>query len=296
VDLGIVSDAGKFIAAFLDRLHARQIEISKHESWLNTIQTLKSHPSPYTSNPAVQPDGRLHPYHALRTLYTSLPASSIVIIDGGESGVWASSLLELARPATGIVSTGYLGFLGNGWGYSLGAAVACPDRQIVNIHGDGSAGFHIQELDTFARHGLSVLTVVVNNNFWGMSVAGQDLIYSTDEPSRPVVKLSESCRYDLVARGFGVPSALATSLEEIQNAVRDLPHPSAPTTSGQGGHGPGLINILVSRDPVTETTKGMVGKTEDKDVIVVPYYDNVPRPYYREDLERLKLGGKEENK
>jgi len=43
-----------------------------------------------------------------------------------------------------------------------------------------------------------------------------------------------------------------------------------------------LLNAVVSKDPVTGTTKAMVGKTTDKDWIVVPYYDNVPRPYYRQ--------------
>lgn len=51
----------------------------------------------------------------------------------------------------------------------------------------------------------------------------------------------------------------------------------------------GLINLLVSTKPVTNATKGMVGKPENgqgEDLIVVPYYDNVPRAYYNEDLEK----------
>ncbi|KAJ9617040.1 hypothetical protein H2200_000761 [Cladophialophora chaetospira] len=280
VDLGIVSDSGKLIAGVLAKLEGEKTSIDKHESWLEDIQAIKNLPSQYAKDEPVRPDGRLHPYFAMKAIMTSLPPDSVVIIDGGECGVWAAALLELARPATGIVSTGYLGFLGNGWGYSLGAALACPDKLVVNIHGDGSAGFHIQELDTYARHNLNVLSIVFNNNFWGMSVAGQDLIYSTDESTRPVVALSESCRYDIVAQGFNNRAALAKdSIEDVEKAVKDL---------GDGSKGPGLINVLVSRDPVTEVTKGMVGKTEDPDWIVVPYYDNVPRPYYREDLDKEK--------
>lgn len=280
VDLGIVSDSNKFITALLAKLTTS--EISKHDSWMQDIHTLKNLPSQYEKDNPIRPDGRLHPYLAMRAIMSSLPPSSIVIIDGGECGVWAASLLEVARPATGIVSTGYLGFLGNGWGYSLGAALACPDKLIVNIHGDGSAGFHIQELDTYARHGLNVLTVVFNNNFWGMSVAGQDIMYATDEPARPVVGLSESCRYDLVAQGFNARGMLASkSIDEVSQGVKDL--------GGAGKHGPSLLNVLVSRDPVTETTKSMVGKTDNHDYIVVPYYDNIERTYYREDLEKLKL-------
>jgi hypothetical protein len=52
-----------------------------------------------------------------------------------------------------------------------------------------------------------------------------------------------------------------------------------------------LINLIISTQPVTHTTKGMVGKPEAgaagaENVIIVPYYDNVPRAYYKEDLEK----------
>lgn len=271
VDLGIVSDATKFITAFVDKLQSNAI--SKRDAWLQDIHALKTMKSMYANDEVKRADGRLHPYFAMKTIFENLPEGSIVIVDGGETGCWAMDLIEVARPATAVVATGYLGFLGNGWGYSLGAAAAAPGRLVVNIHGDGSAGFHIQELDTYARHGLNVLTVVFNNYWWGMSIAGQDLIYEDSDPARMVSKLSESCRFDVVAKGFNCKGAIAQeSLDEIRAAVKDL----------TATRGPGLLNTIVSRDPITEITKGMVGKTDDKDVIVVPYYDNVPRPYYRE--------------
>jgi thiamine pyrophosphate-dependent acetolactate synthase large subunit-like protein len=276
VDLGIVSDSLEFISAILTSLKQEGTTLDRRTEWLEDIKAVKSLPSQYKNDETTRPDGRLHPYHAMSAIMTSLPPSSIIIMDGGESGVWSSSLTDLARPSTAIVATGYLGFLGNGWGYSLGAALACPDRLVVNIHGDGSAGFHIQELDTYARHGLNVLSVVFNNNFWGMSVAGQDLLYEKSDPARPVSSLSESCRYDIVAGGFNCASALATTIDEVEKAIKDL---------GAKGK-PGLVNVLVSRSPVTEVTKSMVGKTEDKDWIVVPYYDNIPRARYPIDEKK----------
>jgi thiamine pyrophosphate-dependent acetolactate synthase large subunit-like protein len=271
VDLGIVSDATKFVTAFVDRLGSDKIE--KKDAWLQDIHDLKTQKSLYADDDHKRPDGRLHPYFAMKAIYESLPAGSIVVIDGGETGVWAVELLEHARPAAGLVATGYLGFLGNGWGYSLGAALAAPDRLIVNMHGDGSAGFHIQELDTFARHKLNVLTVVFNNYWWGMSIAGQDLIYEDEDPARVASKLSEACRYDIVAQGFACKGAYVDdSIDDVRAAVQTL-------TSTKG---PGLLNVIVSKDPITLVTQGMVGKTTDKDWIVVPYYDNVPRPHYKE--------------
>ena len=45
--------------------------------------------------------------------------------------------------------------------------------------------------------------------------------------------------------------------------------------------GPGLIDLRVSDKPAHDSTKSMVNPTDDPDVIVVPYYDNLPRPYYK---------------
>ncbi|EHY58845.1 hypothetical protein HRR83_001896 [Exophiala dermatitidis] len=273
IDLGIVSDANKFIVALLDKLRVNN-PIKPQNGWLQDIQALKNQKSIYADDEVRLPGGRLHPFFTMKAIYEALPEGSIVIIDGGEIGVWAAELLEHARPGGGMVSTGYLGFLGNGWGYSIGAALAAPDRLIVNIHGDGSAGFHIQELDTFARHGLNVLTVIMNNYYWGMSVAGQDLIYGDEDPARVASTLSHNCRFDIVAQGFGCKGTITqTSIEEVQSAVKQL----------TATKGPGLLNAIISRNPITLATQGMVGKTTDKDWIVVPYYDNVPRPYYKEN-------------
>ena len=157
--------------------------------------------------------------------------------------------LEKADPKVAIVATGYLGHLGNGWGYSLGAAVADPSRLVVNMHGDGSAGFHIQELDTFARFGLSILTVVANNYVWGMSVNGQDLIYEGKSKARPAIKLSKQCKYEVVAQGFNCAGEYDTEYDQIKPTVEKL------SKSGK----PSLINMIVSVQPTTPATQSMVG-------------------------------------
>ena len=268
VEIGIVSDIGLFCDAVKEKVS--KISIDRNEDWIKICRGDKA-TSAYDNDPKVQSDGQLHPYLAMDAVMKSLPKDSIIIIDGGEAGQWAAMTVEHAKPKVAIVSTGYLGFLGNGWGYSLGAAVADPSRLVVNFHGDGSAGFHIQELDTFARFGLNVLTVIANNYVWGMSVNGQDLIYEGKYDGRPAIKLSKSCHYEVVAQGFNCQAELVTEFDKINPTVEKL------SKSGK----PGLINLIVSTKPTTPATLSMVGMTEDKSVIVVPYYDNVPRPYYK---------------
>ena len=63
-----------------------------------------------------------------------------------------------------MACTGNIGFLVMVGGYALGVAVAEPGNQIVNMQRDGSTCFYIDELDTYARHDLNILTVVVNSH------------------------------------------------------------------------------------------------------------------------------------
>lgn len=284
-DLGIVSDATEFIHATLRAVGSEaDFTAQRDAEWIKTTATLKGLPHQrYGGDPKQGAPhhgfDRIHPYHAMRTLFEALrPHHPIVVMDGGECGLWALDVLETAEPAHALNATGYLGFLGNGWGYSLGAAVAHPDRLVVNVQGDGSAGFHVGELDTYARHGLRILTVVVNNFKWGMSIAGQDLIYGAANPARLVSSLSPVCRFDAVAEGFGCLGVRCTRAEDVAEAVASR----VKTMLEDGGPTAGLVDLIVDTEPVTDFTKAAVGVSKSGNEIVVPYYDNIPRPYYKE--------------
>lgn len=114
--------------------------------------------------------------------------------------------------------------------------------------------------------------MIANNYGWGMSVNGQNLIYYGKSESRPAIKLSKQCKYEIVAQGFNCAGEIVSDYDQIKPTVEKL------SKSGK----PGLINLIVSLQPTTPATASMVGMTEDKNVIVVPYYDNVPRAFYKD--------------
>jgi thiamine pyrophosphate-dependent acetolactate synthase large subunit-like protein len=270
IDVGIVSSVSAALGALNTEVEKKPFKAP--ESWVKTAMSLKDMKSECEGQDTiVKGDGRLHPYHAVKKVFTSLKPGAIIIMDGGEAGGWSAQNLEFAEPSLAIVSTGYLGFLGNGWGYSLGAAIAAPDKQVLNMHGDGSAGFHIAELDTFKRFNLNILTVVINNYGWGMSRNGQELVFG-EGASRPASKLSPSARYDIVGQGFGCEGAMVEKLEDIEGAVKKM----------TGGKGPGCLNVIVADHPIHSSTRSMVQMSKDPNVIVVPYYDNLPRPFYKD--------------
>ncbi|KAF6839680.1 benzaldehyde lyase [Colletotrichum musicola] len=284
IDIGIVSDVGLAASALCDEVSKAPFKVSTE--WVGAAMGLKQQDIASAANAKEsviwKDNKRMHPYHGVRTLFQSLPEGSVVCIDGGEAGGWALQCLNEARASLSMVTTGYLGFLGNGFGYSLGAAVASPDKLIVNVHGDGSVGFHIGDLDTFAKFGLNIMTVVVNNSVWGMSQAGQNILYGETTPQRPCVAMNPKVKYEVVAEGFGCSSAVVdvqqNDNEKGENTLRTLKEGVSKLTESRG---PSLLNLRVSDMPYQDTTKAMVGKNDDPNTIVIPYYENVPRPYYR---------------
>ncbi|KAL1645910.1 hypothetical protein SLS61_008021 [Didymella pomorum] len=303
IDLGIVSDI-KLAVSALHRVVSRDNSRYKtKEAWIRTALGLKSFRAPHNeSEPKIdEQNGHLHPYHAIKKLYHYIPDGSIISIDGGEAGGWAMQNLPEASASLAMNATGYLGFLGNGWGYSLGAAVADRSKLVLNIQGDGSAGFHLAELDTYKKFNLRILTVVVNNECWGMSLAGQDMIYGVTTTARPASKLNKTTRYDIIAQGFGLPGLLIDATASLPQSRLDSRRKSFLELGSKDeerwqkvlnalgdavdeivqSEGPGLIDLRVSNRPHQDMTKSMVGMTDDPDVIVVPYYDNLPRPHYK---------------
>jgi thiamine pyrophosphate-dependent acetolactate synthase large subunit-like protein len=302
VELGIVSDITLAVSA-LNTAIQKSEEFRVAEAWIRTALSLKAWRASHNeSQPIIdEENGHLHPYHAVKRLFQFLPSESIICIDGGEAGGWALQNLPEAHASLSMVCPGYLGFLGNGWGYALGAAVADRSRLVVNMQGDGSAGFHLAELDTYKKFNLHILTVVVNNSVWGMSLAGQDMIYGAASPHRPASKLRSETRYDIIAQGFGVLGLIIDATNTLPQSPLDARRKNYMELGPAGedrskkvldGLGaaidevvhekvPGLIDLRVSSKPYQDSTKAMVGASDDPDVIVVPYYDNLPRPYYK---------------
>lgn len=272
IDLGIVSD----VQACLDDLlnATNSISFGASDEWVAAATGLKNIPSPHDNEPLETTPGRPHPYHALKVLFTTLSSISpgaIVCIDGGEANSWAAGLAHLCKPHLVMFAGGYMGFLGTGFGYALGSAIADPSRLVVNIQGDGSAGFHFAELDTYARFKCKILTVVVNNGCWGMSSNGQDEIYGEIEKKRPASILSEGMRFDVVAKGLGNAAKRVDKVGDVEGAVKELLEEERAA----------CLELIVSNKPTHPGTIAMVGKTDDPNVVVVPYYANIPRAFYK---------------
>jgi len=205
----------------------------------------------------------VHPYHAAAAVAEAAAREAVFVMDGGEASAWAGACVKVDGPGR-VFSHGYLGCLGIGPGFAIGAQVAHPGRRVVHITGDGAMGFHIQELDTMVRHNLPIVTVVLNNQAWGMCIHGQQIMYGQNY--NVITKLGATCYAD-IAGAFGCHSQRVRTYDEIAPAM------DRALRSGK----PALIEIMIDADVIHPVTLSMLGKVEERaDDVVLPYYENIP--------------------
>jgi acetolactate synthase-1/2/3 large subunit len=207
--------------------------------------------------------GKPHPYFAARAIVEACPPDTIFVMDGAEAPSWGEFFVT-TETIGGVLRLGYLGCLGVGPGFAIGAHRARPDAPVVIITGDGAAGFHLQEFDTMARHGIPVVTVVFNNAVWGMSIHGQEAVFG--DRGVVVSELADSA-YEKVAEAFGGYGERVGSIGEISDAMKRAFDSGVPA----------CLNVEIDPHVVHPITTMMLGDVTSTDEIVVPYYENIPR-------------------
>jgi len=112
------------------------------------------------------PSGVLNQVSVAFTLAALLPEGAVVIDEAATNGLAPYGFTANAAPHDYLGLTG--GSIGFGLPVAVGAAVACPDRKIVCLHGDGGAMYTIQALWTQAREKLDVINVIFNNRSYAI--------------------------------------------------------------------------------------------------------------------------------
>lgn len=261
VAVPVAADCREALTAFTAELRSRA-QLPDFSDWAARATGVKDlHTHLYGSDSST-PTGRMHPYFAAKEVMAAVPEDAVVVLDGGECAIWADFFTAPERPDS-VVRIGYLGTLGVGQGFAIGASRAFPDRPVVLVTGDGAVAFHLAEFDTMARFGMPVVTVVFNNEAWGMSIHGQQAVYG----ERGVIasRLADSA-YELAAVAFGGAGERVEKVEDVADAMR----------RGLAAGVPYCVNAAVDGDVVHPVTTMLLGDLTATDAVVVPYYENLP--------------------
>jgi len=167
------------------------------------------------------PTGAISTAHVARLLARSLPENAIVAVDSGGGGA-AYPVLQKALCHTWLNLTG--GSIGQGGPVATGAAIACPDRRVVALLGDGGAMYTIQCLWTQARERLDVVTVIFSNRSYNILEVEYRRL-GINEIGATAASLFDLGHPEIdfvgLARSLGVPGARAATCEAFADALGD---------------------------------------------------------------------------
>ncbi len=116
------------------------------------------------------------PQEVIHLLNQMLPDDAIIVTGVGQHQMWTAQFYQFKKPRTFLTSAG-LGSMGYGYPAALGAKIGCPNKQVVNIDGDGSFQMNIQELATAKMEKISAKLIIFNNQYLGMVAQWEDLFY-----------------------------------------------------------------------------------------------------------------------
>ena len=186
------------------------IDERKYGDWIRYIQGLKEKfPLSYDKEKLTCP-------YVIETLNDLTSSDAIITTDVGQHQMWAAQYYGFKRPRQFITSGG-LGTMGYGLGAAIGAKTGCPDKDVINIGGDGCFRMNCNELMTASRYGIKVIDIVINNSVLGMVRQWQTLFYGK-RYSQTV--LTDKTDYVKVAEGMGCKGYRITKKEEVRNVLK----------------------------------------------------------------------------
>jgi acetolactate synthase-1/2/3 large subunit len=211
VDIPIVADAKKALKELYERL-TKQLKKKRISPWTKRIKEAKEQLNP----PAKAGSKDLKPKALLKELRKLLPENAIVTTEVGQNQMWAALYFNALKPRT-FISSGGLGTMGFGFPAAIGAKVACPDRPVVDIAGDGSFRMTEQELGTSVTEDIPTIVIVLNNAVLGMVAQWQRMFF---KGRYSAVKLGSVPDFVKLAEAYGAQGLRAVSTVEFTKAVK----------------------------------------------------------------------------
>ena len=195
------------------------------------------------TDPALQPAGRpgrprgkLSAEKVCKAIGHLLPENAIVVDEAITSGLMLP-VMTAGAPAHDLITlTG--GAIGQGLPNAIGAAIACPDRPVIALIGDGTAMYTIQALWTMAREGLDVTAIIFNNRSYSVLNVELERVGAGRSGEKAQSQLDISgpdLDFTRLAQGMGVHAVRAETAEDFCQALE----------YALGQPGPHLIDAVI---------------------------------------------------
>ena len=205
VDACVIGD----LKEILTRINAK-LSQENHTDWITHVMDFKvKYPLKYPA------EGLSGPF-VVEEIYRATNGEAIITTEVGQHQMWAAQYFKYTKPRT-LLTSGGLGTMGYGLGAAIGAQVANPDKQVINIAGDGCFRMNMNEIATAVREKLPLIEVIVNNHVLGMVRQWQDLFY---EKRYSATVLDDGVDFVKLAEAMGAAGYRATTREEFSLALQ----------------------------------------------------------------------------
>jgi acetolactate synthase-1/2/3 large subunit len=165
------------------------------------------------------------PQMAIETLYELTKGEAIITTGVGQHQMWTGQYYKFNSPRQLLTSAG-LGAMGFGYPAALGAKVAFPDRQVVDIDGDGSFLMNVQELATAHIEKIAAKALILNNQHLGMVVQWEDNFFDGNRGHTylgdPDHRRQIYPDYVAMARSFNVPAQRVMYKKDLRAAMQEM--------------------------------------------------------------------------
>lgn len=194
---------------------------TRFADWYRQIDAWKkAHPLSFKDT-----DDAIQPQHVIQLLHQMTKGEAIVTTGVGQHQMWAGQFYDFEKPRTFITSAG-LGAMGFGYPAAMGAKVACPDKHVVDIDGDGSFLMNVQELATAHIEGIAAKAIILNNQHLGMVVQWEDRFHGGNRghtflgDPRDLERVYPD--YVEIAKGFGVTCERVLHKKDLPAAMKRM--------------------------------------------------------------------------
>ena len=201
--VGDVNEALKLINAKLTK--------QEHTAWNEHIAGYaKQFPLDYNRNGLSGPA-------VIESIYEMTHGDAIMVTEVGQHQMWAAQYFKYSKPRH-LLTSGGLGTMGYGLGAAIGAQTANPDKQVINIAGDGCFRMNMNEIATASREKLPLIEVIINNHVLGMVRQWQTLFY---EKHYSATVLDDGVDYVKLCEAMGAEARRVTTKEEFKEAFAE---------------------------------------------------------------------------
>lgn len=163
----------------------------------------------------------MRPERILKDLRDVLPRDGFVVADVGWNKNGVGQQFDIYEPGT-FVAPGGLCTMGYGPSAALGVKVACPDKKVVALIGDGGMGTNVSPFATGAMDGVAVVWVVMNNCAFG-TIAGLENQHYEHQFGTLFMKDGEPYSPDFaaIAEAYGIKGYQVTKAEDFKPVLEE---------------------------------------------------------------------------